>query len=634
MDSPRRPRSCWDAPLGTFFCGVAVPMGVVAVLFGVVMGVLLAARGQRRMKEAPLPDPPNVSDTVKFPDTGNVSDQGHGRRRTLRYGVVLVATIVLTLFNGVILRFFDIMGLPAVFGFDLVVQVLLLVLLLFSLVVVLRTPLKVVWSIVLSALRGAGQNDYVQRVRDRIPFLLPWISRRFSRDRPTGLGLTLGVFTAGFLTVLFLNVTHAVASGGLYAGIDQRVVTLMPSIRTSGESSFFAFFTFAASYLGIIFFIIVLAIVGLIRRQWWLPVLFAFAYGLEALCSAVSKNALHRPRPDGVLRELPVSGFSYPSGHVLAATVIYGLLAYVLIRSIRSYLLRLFIIVLAVTMVLLVGISRVYFAVHYPTDVVGGVLLGSVILTVLVTAVEMTHRYRLVKKWTVTPAVRGSLVGAVVPTLIFVAVFSGPFTPLHETSPSTTPQALAGISSSTVARLPHYSETLTGARMEPISLIFIGNQAHIEQAFTTAGWYKADPPTVGNSLHEFLTAAQNQQYLTAPVTPSYLDAKPQDLAFEKPTSTNTLQQRHHTRMWKLNFEVNGQPVWVATASLDTGIGVGSKVPLPTHHIDPNVDAERAYILNSLGITSPTYVEIVAPQLGHNASGDSFFTDGDAAVTDL
>ena len=75
-------------------------------------------------------------------------------------------------------------------------------------------------------------------------------------------------------------------------------------------------------------------------------------------------------------------------------------------------------------------------------------------------------------------------------------------------------------------------------------------------------------------------------------------------------------------------------MWVATASLDTGIGVGSKVPLPTHHFDPNVDAERTYLLNSLGTTHSPFVKIVPPQLGHNASGDSFFTDGQAAVAEL
>ena len=75
-------------------------------------------------------------------------------------------------------------------------------------------------------------------------------------------------------------------------------------------------------------------------------------------------------------------------------------------------------------------------------------------------------------------------------------------------------------------------------------------------------------------------------------------------------------------------------MWVVTASLDTGIGVGSKVPLPTHHFDPNVDAERTYIFNSLGRTHPTFMKIVAPHVGHNASGDSFFTDGQVAVAVL
>ena len=77
-----------------------------------------------------------------------------------------------------------------------------------------------------------------------------------------------------------------------------------------------------------------------------------------------------------------------------------------------------------------------------------------------------------------------------------------------------------------------------------------------------------------------------------------------------------------------------QPVWVATASLDTGVGAGSKVPLPTHHIDPEVDAERTYIFYSVGRTHPTFVKNVAPHVGHNTSGDSFFTDRQAAVAVL
>lgn len=329
-----------------------------------------------------------------------------------------------------------------------------------------------------------------------------------------------------------------------------------------------------------------------------------------------------------------VSGFSFPSGHVMNATVVYGLAAYLFFRAARSALVRVLIVLIGVAVVALVGISRVYFGVHYPTDVAGSALLGGAILAVLIIGVEITQRYRLLAWWTVTPADRASLAIAVAATAIFAAILSGPLTPVHVARGTTAVQSLPTIDSTSVGRFPHYSETLTGTRMEPTSLIFIGSQAQLEETFRRAGWYRADPPTVGNSLHEFLTAARNEQYLTAPVTPSYLDAKPQDLAFEKPTTANTLQQRHHTRIWRLPYDVNGQPVWVATASLDKGIGIGSAVPLPTHRIDPNVDQERSYILGSLGVDHARFVRVVGPQLGHNASGDAFFTDGRAAVVPL
>ncbi|WP_431218929.1 LssY C-terminal domain-containing protein [Leifsonia xyli] len=555
------------------------------------------------------------------------------RKDTLRYGIVLVATIVLTGLNALVLRYFDLAGLPSVFGLDLVVQVLLIVLLLYSLAIVLRTPATVLWSIVVSASRGIEQNEYVRRADARAPWLLPWLKRRFATDRPTGLALTIGVVVTTVLLVLFLNLIRAVASGA-YLAVDERVVSLMPSLRTPAETRFFAFFTFAAGFVGILFFIAVLTVAALVRRRWWLPVLFAVAYGLETLCSDLTKLLVHRPRPDQALHAVAVAGFSFPSGHVLSATVVYGLAAYVAFRSARSSLVRVLIVLLAVAVVLLVGISRVYFGVHYPTDVAGAALLGGAILAVLISVVEITQRFRLVPWWSVDRADRGPVIVAAAVTALFAAIFSGPLTPVHSAPATTAVEELTSMDARTLARFPHYSETLTGDRMEPVSLVFVGSRGELENAFRTAGWYQADSPTVGNSLRELLTAARNEQYLTAPVTPAYLDAKPQDLAFEKPTGANTLQQRHHTRIWRLPADLNGQPVWVATASLDRGVGIGSQVPLPTHHIDPDVDAERSYLLRSLGVEHPSYVRVVRPQLGHNAGGDAFFTDGRAAVVPL
>jgi undecaprenyl-diphosphatase len=107
------------------------------------------------------------------------------------------------------------------------------------------------------------------------------------------------------------------------------------------------------------------------------------------------------------------------------------------------------------------------------------------------------------------------------------------------------------------------------------------------------------------------------------------------LAFQKPTNSNTLRQRHHTRLWHTDFKLaDGKEVWVATASYDEGIEFAGPAKLPTHHIDPNIDAERSYIVSSLGLKNVSYEQVVNPQAGKNASGDTFFTDGKAVVTEL
>jgi hypothetical protein len=191
------------------------------------------------------------------------------------------------------------------------------------------------------------------------------------------------------------------------------------------------------------------------------------------------------------------------------------------------------------------------------------------------------------------------------------------------------------VNETTVRKLPLYSETLTGKTMEPINFIYIGSQQQIEQLFLSHGWYKADPSTLANTLKALSVGFQGRQYLNAPVTPSYLAAKPENLAFQQPTQSNTLRQRHHTRLWRTDFRLVGdEEIWVATASFDEGIEFAGAAKLPTHHIDPNIDAERTYITGSLGLKDLDYLQVVQAQAGKNASGDVFFTDGRAALIKL
>jgi len=130
-------------------------------------------------------------------------------------------------------------------------------------------------------------------------------------------------------------------------------------------------------------------------------------------------------------------------------------------------------------------------------------------------------------------------------------------------------------------------------------------------------------------------AVGNRSYPTAPVTPTFLDGAVQDIAFEKPDGAATVRRRHHARFWRTHVALAGVPVWVATASFDSHLEIGSTIPLPTHHIDPNIDAEQVYVVDDLVGTGQAAlvarVRVTQPSTGTNAQGDPWFTQGYASV---
>jgi undecaprenyl-diphosphatase len=104
---------------------------------------------------------------------------------------------------------------------------------------------------------------------------------------------------------------------------------------------------------------------------------------LAAIASPLLKSHYGRTRPDPLLHLVNADGFSFPSGHTLAATTIYLTLAILVAQHQRAHSARFAVVGLALFVILAIGVSRIYLGVHFFSDVLGGACVGVSIASLL-----------------------------------------------------------------------------------------------------------------------------------------------------------------------------------------------------------------------------------------------------------
>lgn len=168
------------------------------------------------------------------------------------------------------------------------------------------------------------------------------------------------------LSVFILDYFLVISS--IIKPIDTFVYQLLHQLISSDFTPVVILITHIGSFMGIVMAICVIFVFS--KR---IALLCAIASLITQLVNRVIKSVVQRPRPD-VIHLVVESNYSFPSGHAMAITCLYGLFIYYLYNSKIKY--RKLLISLCIVVIVLVALSRVYLGVHYFSDVFGGIMLS------------------------------------------------------------------------------------------------------------------------------------------------------------------------------------------------------------------------------------------------------------------
>lgn len=217
--------------------------------------------------------------------------------------------------------------------------------------------------------------------------------RRYDRGY-LGLHLVIGFLVFAAMTLILGEISEDIMNGEPLTIADIQISNWLHTHRSPRLTTAFLIVTSFGSTIPVSFIAITVGIYLLWRRQpYWLSAIWSSVFG-GMLLNKYLKLVFYRPRPRFDDPILALTGYSFPSGHTMAATVLYGVLAVLLLTTIKSRSLRVLVVLSASCLIGLVGFSRMYLGAHYLSDVLGAIAEGLAWMSLCLTAVYSVWRQR------------------------------------------------------------------------------------------------------------------------------------------------------------------------------------------------------------------------------------------------
>ena len=175
--------------------------------------------------------------------------------------------------------------------------------------------------------------------------------------------------------------------------LDDRVFAWLKEHVNERNNDIMQFFTFLGTHLFLIpANLLLIAYFLFIKKHKWysikVPALALSSLGLMFLL----KNAFNRERPAiPLLKE--AAGLSFPSGHALMSMTFYGLIVYIIFKTVKHKGTRWTLITMLILLILIIGLSRVYLRVHYASDVIAGYCIGFLWLVFAIWLLNKIEKY-------------------------------------------------------------------------------------------------------------------------------------------------------------------------------------------------------------------------------------------------